>query len=193
MKRKYEKKISRNGPRRKEQEDADLVKTEREADDVCTREDHLDIRIKEEPDAHEIDENHNGHSDLDAATSEVLHHHERVKVESDSEHVKEEEEEAEEEGRWVKEEEQDREEEEVNTGRYFTILLSSTVSPLVVSLLFFVRLILSLHSVNNHRTDRTGLLSVMDCIYRSNSGPIQVRLFNSIRANSARIDPSSFH
>lgn len=127
MKTKCAKKISRNGPRRQEQEgeqeDADLVKTECEGDDVCTREDHLDIRIKEEPGAHEIDESHNGHSDLDAATSEDFHHHERVKVESDDEHVKEEEDEVEEddeeeeEGCLVKEEQQDGEEEEVSAGR----------------------------------------------------------------------------
>lgn len=105
MKRKCaKKKASRNGPRGGEQRDAAvLVKAECEADDV----DHLDIRIKEEPDPQDIDEEHNGHSDLDAATSEALHHHERVKVESDDQHVKEEPP-----GCWVKEEEQDREEEE---------------------------------------------------------------------------------
>lgn len=120
MKRKCAKKgVSPNRHRRKAQEDADLVITECEADDVCT---HLDIRIKEEPDAHEIDDQRNGHSDVDAATSEALHHHERVKVESDGEHVKEEDEEEgedmeEEEGFGVKEEEQDGEEEEVSAGR----------------------------------------------------------------------------
>lgn len=126
MKRKCAKKVSLNGTRKNEQEEdeeeADLVKIECDADDVCTLEDHLDIRIKEEPDAHEINENHNGLSDPDGATSEVLHHHKRVKVESDGEHVKEEEEdeeaeEEEEDGGWVKEEEQDREKEEVSPGR----------------------------------------------------------------------------
>lgn len=109
MKRKCaKKKASRNGPRGGEQRDAAvLVKAECEADDV----DHLDIRIKEEPDPQDIDEEHNGHSDLDAATSEALHHHERVKVESDDQQVKEEPP-----GCWVKEEEQDREEEEEEAG-----------------------------------------------------------------------------
>lgn len=121
MKRKCVTRFTRTGPRRgeqeEEQEDAVLIKTEFEGDDMCTREDHLDIRIKEEPGAHEIDENHNGHSVLDAAASEVLHHYERVKVESDDEHVKEEEEK---EGCWVKEEERDGEEEEVSAGRCST-------------------------------------------------------------------------
>lgn len=100
--------------------DAVLVKTECEAEDVCTREDLLDIRIKEEPHAQEIDDEDNGHSDTNVAASEVLYHHELVKVECDEQQQKQQHVKEEPPGCCAKEEqgsEEEAEEEEVSAGR----------------------------------------------------------------------------
>lgn len=112
-------KASRHRTKRGEQQrDVVVVKTESEAEDVCTHADGFDIQIKEEPHAQEIGEERNG--DPDTATAEVLHEQEHVKVECDEQLIKEEPE------SWVKEERDsgDEEEEEeaqgVCTGRCST-------------------------------------------------------------------------